>query len=223
MACGCAVQLFCWICLLFTVMLFIGFIHVVWEATISRSDFCSRAQLLTGVECAKKTRRLEDALMAINQTTRFLRPPSVYQKVVDLCENAQNCFTKITCEDGHDFVADVMDNFPACEFYKFYTTEFSQCAERLLSQTSNITCLDTLFNAKHTIRFNRCKQWLDIQPCIYDAIYEECNFDGNSTDLVTRYSETARDFYRSMYCEPKPERINTIDIEYEIIGLVGQS
>uniref|UniRef100_A0A1I7UK91 DUF19 domain-containing protein n=1 Tax=Caenorhabditis tropicalis TaxID=1561998 RepID=A0A1I7UK91_9PELO len=222
MACGCAIQLFCWICLFFTIMLFIGFIFTVWEATTSNSDFCSRAQLLTGVECAKKTRHLEDFLMKINKTTRFLRPPSEYMKVVDLCDKAESCFTKITCEHGHDFVADVMDTFPACEFYRFYTTDFSQCAQKLMSQTSNSTCLDALFNARHTIKFNRCQQWLDIQPCIYDAIYNECDSENNSTQLVTKYSEVARDLYRAMGCDPRPQRIDTNDIDYEIIGLVSQ-
>ncbi|CAL2045617.1 unnamed protein product [Caenorhabditis brenneri] len=168
------------------------------------------------------TRRLEDSLKKINKTTRFLRPPSEYKGVVDLCEKAETCFTKITCEDGHDFVADVMDTFPACEFYKFYTGNFSQCAEKLMSQTSNSTCLDTLFNAKHMIRFNRCQQWIDIQPCIYDAIHNECDSENNSTQLVTRYSEVARDLYRAMNCDPKRQRINTNDIDYEIIGLVEQ-
>ncbi|KAF1750711.1 hypothetical protein GCK72_017262 [Caenorhabditis remanei] len=222
MACGCAVQLVCWICLFFCIILFVGFIMTVWEATTSNSDFCSRAQLLTGVDCAKKTRRLEDSLMKINKTTRFLRPPSEYTEVVADCEKAESCFTKITCEDGHDFVADVMDTFPACKFYRYYTGDFMECAEKLMSLAPNTTCLNALFNAKHVIRFNRCKQWLNIQPCIYDAILNECNFDGNSTQLVTDYAETARDFYRSMNCEPKPQRIDTNDIDYEIIGLVGQ-
>lgn len=53
MACLCAAQLVCWICLFFSIILFIGFISAVWEATTSRSDFCTRAQLSTGVECTK--------------------------------------------------------------------------------------------------------------------------------------------------------------------------
>ncbi|CAI2353067.1 unnamed protein product [Caenorhabditis sp. 36 PRJEB53466] len=217
--CGCAIQLFCWICLLFAALIFIGFVLSISEAMLTESTFCSRSQLLIGAECATKTRQLEDSLLRINRTVRFLRPPSEYKEVIELCEKAEICLNQITCEDGHDFVMDVKDTFPACDFYKLYAGEFEECANTLRTKTSNYSCLKSLFDAKYGIKYNRCQQWRDIQPCVHDAIRDEC--DGNSTQLAFRFGEVTADFYRAMNCVPSFPRVSSGEIDYEIVGLVS--
>uniref|UniRef100_A0A8R1I4N1 Uncharacterized protein n=2 Tax=Caenorhabditis japonica TaxID=281687 RepID=A0A8R1I4N1_CAEJA len=130
----------------------------VWEESISQSEWflnsCTRTQFLLGAECARKTRRLEDALLKVNKTVQFLRPPSDYRVVADLCEKTE-------------------------------------------------------------ARYNRCEQWLTIQPCVQQAIIAECG--SNGITLAYRFGQVASSFYRGMKCNPTEFKMDYGGSYYEVI------
>ncbi|CAB3398440.1 unnamed protein product [Caenorhabditis bovis] len=191
-----AIQYACWTSVIVGVLLITAFFSTIWETIKDEAHYCGREQIENGAKCAELSRNALDTLDDLNITTIVLKPVSQFQRIANDCRATMECLETITCREGHDFALEVLETIPFCEFFRFYTGEFAECADKLAGSDGDYACLFPYYKAKFETNSKRCRAISDNLSCVESVIENEC-----STELSNSFTKKFSEFQRTTDCD----------------------